>query len=61
MSDEKQRVYVIMSNDYPCRAYATEAAADKYAAEMNDESRRMAESGLRRIFYRVYEFEVRTT
>jgi hypothetical protein len=60
MSDERQHVYVIMSNDYPCRVYATEAAAGKYVDEMNEEAKRMMESGLRRIYYRVYEFEVRS-
>jgi hypothetical protein len=59
---EKQRVFVIMSNDYPCRVYADREAANKYVADMNEESKLMVASGLnRRIFYRSYEFEVITT
>lgn len=46
-----------MGNDYPDSVWATEAAAEAHCAKKKSEPRR---GGFMTIFWRVYEFEVKS-
>lgn len=50
------KVYVVMGNDFPDCVFSTEAAAEAYCESKKAERR----EGYRRIYWRVYEFEVRS-
>ena len=51
------KVYVVMGNDFPDSCFATEQAAEEYVA-LKKES--VENKGFPRIYWRVYEFEVRS-
>ena len=54
------KVWVIMSNDYPDCVFSSEKAAEAFVkSKMEDKATRLP-GGIPRIYWRAYEFEVRT-
>jgi hypothetical protein len=55
--EQTQRVWVVMSNDFPDAVFTSEAAANAYCkGKMNEQKKEMPSP---RIYYHNYEFEVR--
>ena len=55
------KVYVIMGNDFPESVFASEEVAERYVkAKMADPANRHERSNTPRIYWRSYEFELRT-
>lgn len=54
------KVYIVMGNDYPARVYGRSEDAEAYCSgKMNaPENKYGSEEYMRRIYYRVYEFDL---
>ena len=52
------KVYVVMSNDFPDKVFATGGAAEAYCKEKMQDPKNGY--GSPRIYYRSYEFEVQS-
>lgn len=57
--DERRTVFVVMSNDFPDSVWASEPAAKAFCAAKNAENAQRVKDGNGRIYWRVYDFEIR--